>query len=332
MKKIALILTGGTISMKADKELKAVIPALSDEEIISTISGINKVANIEAIRFTNMPGPHITPKKMFELSQLIDDLLMKEEYSGAVITHGTDTLEETSYLLDLCLQTYKPVVLTGSMKNSSELGYDGPANLSAAICTAIDKDSYEKGVLVVMNDHIYAANEVIKTHTLSLDTFKSLDKGPLGIVDQDQVIYYRCGNKQRKISVNDIEEKVGLIKCYSGMESGYIDYLMGCHYKGIVVEAMGRGNVPPKMIEGIKKAINHNIPVVIVSICPSGRVLGTYGYEGGGNHLRQLGVILGGDLSGQKARIKLMTILGAGINDIDEIKEIFEDSFYKTYH
>ncbi|TCT13043.1 asparaginase [Natranaerovirga pectinivora] len=327
MKTIALIFTGGTISMKVDENLRSVIPALSDEEIISKISGINKKANIYPYHFSKAPGPHITPDIMLELGNKIEEILLKDDVEGAVVTHGTDTLEETAYFLDLYLKTKKPVIVTGAMKNSSELGYDGPANLAAAICTALDDTSYNKGVLVVMNDHIYSPDEVMKTHTLSLDTFKSLELGPLGIVDQDHVIYYRARRTVTKIESHKIEKKVGLIKCYSGIEDDYIDYCIQQNYKGIVVEAMGRGNVPPKMALAIQKAINHNISVVIVSICPSGRVLDTYGYEGGGSYLRKMGVILGGNLSGQKARLKLMLLLGIE-NDTERIKDKFEQDLY----
>lgn len=321
--KVAIIFTGGTISMKLDPRIHAAIPALSSEEIISMVTNIERFAEIEVINYANLPSPHITPKMMMEIAELVKKNIIRDEITGVVVTHGTDTLEETAYLLDLVTNSEKPIIVVGAMRNSSELGYDGSSNLSAALCTAISPKSRNKGVLVVMNNEVNAAREVTKTNTLSLDTFKSPEFGPLGIVDNDEVIYYRDIVSRQFINTDKIEEKVGLIKAASGMESDIIDFYINTHYKGIVIEALGRGNLPPVMVPGIKRAIDKKIPVVMVSRCPTGRVLDTYGYEGGGKHLRELGVIFGGNLPGQKIRIKLMLALGL-TNDLDEIRKIIE--------
>lgn len=328
MKKVALIFTGGTISMMVDERLKAAIPALSDKDIISKVSGIEKMAQIEVIHYGAYPGPHIVPNMMLDIARVTNELLSREDIEGVVITHGTDTLEETAYFLDLVIDSEKPVVVTGSMRNGSELGYDGPANLAASICTVCSEESKNKGVLVVMNNQVNAADEVTKTHTLSLDTFQSMDFGPLGIVDSDQVIYYRDRKKASKIATEKIENRVALIKAVAGLGSVFIDYLVDNNYRGIVIEALGRGNVPPTMLEGIQRAIDLDIPVVIVSRCAKGRVLDSYGYKGGGRQLRDMGVILGDNLSGQKARIKLMIVLGV-TKDVGEVRQIFEKDLYK---
>ncbi len=314
--------------MKVDERLKAAIPALSDEEIISKVSGIEKMAEIEVLHYGSYPGPHIDPDMMFHLAEKVNKLLERDDIDGVVITHGTDTLEETAYFLDMVVKSSKPVVLTGSMRNGSELGYDGPANLSASICTVCSEESKDKGVLVVMNNHVNAADEVTKTHTLSLDTFQSMDFGPLGIVDSDQVIYYRNRKKHSIIDTDHIEEKVALIKAVAGLGSEFIHYLIDEGYKGIVIEALGRGNVPPAMVEGIQRAIDTKIPVVIVSRCAKGRVLDSYGYEGGGRMLRKMGIILGDNMSGQKARIKLMLVLGM-TNNLEVVRQIFEEDLYQ---
>ncbi len=185
---------------------------------------------------------------MMELSMLVNETVNREDITAVVVTHGTDTLEETAYLLDLTINTEKPVIVVGAMRNSSELGYDGSSNLSAAICTGgISKNSRNKGVLVVMNNEVNAASEVTKTNTLSLDTFKSPEFGPLGIVDNDEVIFYRDIVNRQFINTEEIEEKVGLLKTGPGMESDIIDFYIDNGYKGgIVIEALGRGNIPPK--------------------------------------------------------------------------------------
>lgn len=322
-KKILIIFTGGTIAMKVDPNLDAAIPALNSNEIISTVSNIEEIVDVETINFGNLPSPHIKPGHMLEISEIIKENINREDISGIVVTHGTDTLEETAYFLDLVIDNEKPIVLLGSMRNYSELGYDGSSNLSAAICTAISDKARGKGVLVVMNNEVNAAGEVTKTNTLSLDTFKSPEFGPLGIVDNEEVIFYRDIIDRKHINTSKIEDKIALIKTASGMDSNIIHFYIDSGYKGIVIEALGRGNIPPEMISGIERAIEKSIPVVMVSRCHTGRVLDSYGYKGGGKHLRDLGVILGGNLPGQKARIKLMLILGK-TNDKSEIKEVFE--------
>mgnify|MGYP001221693721 CR=1 FL=1 len=326
--KVAIVFTGGTISMKVDPRIHAAIPALSSEEILAMVTNIENFADIEIINFGNYPSPHITPNMMMDLSRLVKKTISRDDITGVVVTHGTDTLEETAYLLDLTINSKKPIIVAGAMRNSSELGYDGSSNLSAAICTAISPKSNGKGVLVVMNNEVNAASEVTKTNTLSLDTFKSPEFGPLGVVDNDEVIYYRDIISKEFIDTDKIENKVLLLKSAPGIGSDIINYSIDCGYKGIVIEGLGRGNVPPSMVDGIVNSISKGIPVVLVSRCPTGRVLDTYGYEGGGKHLRQLGVIFGGNLPGQKARIKLMLSLGM-TDDMGTIRNIFEKNMYK---
>lgn len=326
--KVLIIFTGGTIAMKIDPELHAAIPSLNADEIISTVTNIKNYADIEIINFCNLPSPHITPKLMMELAYVVKENLYRKELTGIIITHGTDTLEETAYLLDLLINDEKPIVIVGAMRNHSELGYDGSSNLSAAICTAISSKARNKGVLVVMNNEVNAASEVTKTNTLSLDTFKTPEFGPLGIIDNDELIFYRDIVSHQHIDTMNIEEKVALIKCVPGMESDILDFYIDSNYRGIVIEALGRGNVPPAMVPGIIRAIDSNIPVAMVSRCNTGRVLDTYGYTGGGKHLRNIGVMFGGNLPGQKARIKLMLILGA-TNDLKRVKELFEYNVHR---
>lgn len=326
-KRIAVIFTGGTISMKVDERLAAAIPALSSEEIMSMVTNIDKVADIEIMTFGSYPGPHMTPELIWKLKELVDQTLQRADINGVVITHGTDSLEETAYFLDLSIQTEKPVIMVAAMRNGSELGYDGPANLSAAICTAVSEESKGKGVLIVLNNEINSAREATKSHTLSLDTFKSLEFGPLGIVDNDVAVYYRNCLQHDHIETSTYEPEVELIKACIGANSKYMLYAIENGTKGFVIEAMGRGNVPPEMKLGIEKAIQNKIPVVIVSRCPMGRVLDSYGYLGAGKDLRNSGAIFGGNLNGQKARIKLMLALGK-TNNLNEIKSIFESTTY----
>lgn len=309
MKKIAIIFNGGTISMKIDEKIKAAVPSLSAEEIMSMIPGVEEYAEIEAYTFSSMPSPHMTLETMLKLSKFTTELVEREDIDGVVITHGTDTLEETAYLLDLTVRTKKPVVVTGAMRSGSELGYDGPFNLATSICTAISDEAVGRGVLVCFNGELNSASEVTKANSMALNAFRTPNFGPIGIVDNDNVIFYRDANYSEKYDVSEIKKQVALIKCVVDMDSSYIDYLIEKGCGGIVIEALGRGNVPPKMVDGIKKATELNIPVVVVSRCFEGRVFESYGYEGGGKQLKDLGVIFGDTLPGQKARIKLILSL-----------------------
>lgn len=322
MKKIAIIFNGGTISMKIDEKIKAAVPSLSADEIMSMIPGVEEYAEIEAYTFSSMPSPHMTLETMLKLSKFTTELVERDDIDGVVITHGTDTLEETAYLLDLTVKTKKPVVVTGAMRSGSELGYDGPFNLATSICTAISDEAVGRGVLVCFNGELNSASEVTKANSMALNAFRTPNFGPIGIVDNDNVIFYRDANYSEKYDVSEIKKQVALIKCVVDMDSSYIDYLIEKGCGGIVIEALGRGNVPPKMVDGIKKATELNIPVVVVSRCFEGRVFESYGYEGGGKQLKDLGVIFGDTLPGQKARIKLILAINSGMN-IHEIARAF---------
>lgn len=213
------------------------------------------------------------------------------------------------------------------MKNSSEPGWDGPSNLINAVHTAVSDEAKNRGVMVVMNGEIHAASQVTKANTHTLDTFKSMDFGPIGFIDGNKVHFYYSYIKRQYIPVKRIDSNIDIIKCGCGMNDRILRLCVDSGTHGIVIEAMGRGNIPPKMVSGVEYAIGKNIPVILVSRCPMGKVLDDYGYEGAGRELTKRGVILGGNLSGQKARIKLMVALGC-TNDLSEIKKIFEEDYY----
>ncbi|MFA6647147.1 MAG: asparaginase [Candidatus Izemoplasmatales bacterium] len=323
MRKIYMIFTGGTISMKIDDVSHTVKPALSAKEIMQSLLNSELYHELEVIDFSEIPSPSMTPEIMLEISYLIKRLIENEDPIGFVVVHGTDTLEETAFFLDTTINSDIPVVVTGSMKSSSELGFDGINNLVSSILVAKSTKSRGRGVLVVMNDQINAASEVTKSNTLSLDTFKSLDYGPLGIVDNKEVLFHRDVTLRRPvIDSSGIVSNVFLIKAYAGADSLLIDYLIKENAKGIVIEALGRGNLPPKMITGIETALSLNIPVVITSRCPSGRVLDSYGYVGGGKYLTDMGCIMASSLNGQKARI-LLSIALTKSNNPDFLRGLF---------
>ena len=325
--KVSIIFTGGTISMTVDDEIGAAIPTLSGEQILSMVSNIDKMADIEVVNFSEIPGPHMTIDKLLELKVLVQNKLEEDSITGVIVTHGTDTLEETAYFLDLTINHEKPVIVVGAMRNSSELGYDGSSNLAAAVCTAVSPKAKNKGVLVVLNNEVNAAAEVTKTNTLSLNTFQS-PYGPLGTIDTNDFIVYRDIAYRQHVQTDVVERRVDLIKTVIDMDDRTIRGCVDSGAVGIVIEAMGRGNVSPKVMEGIRYALSKGVTVVVVSRCYSGRVFVSYGYPGGGKELSDMGVIMGGDMRGPKARLKLMLALGK-TQDKEKIRGLFEEQSYK---
>lgn len=328
MSKVLFIFTGGTISMKVDPETGGAIPAMSGAEILSYDPGMRELTDFEVIDFGRYPGPHMTPAKMWDLSRLTKQHLARPEIAGIVITHGTDTLEETAYLVDLQHTSAKPIAFVGAVRNASELSYDGPANLRAACRTVIEPEASGQGVFVVMNQIIHPACAATKTDTEQVETFQSPFFGPLGIVDKDRVIFSRALRERHVIDSPAIETRVDLLQMYAGSDSRFIAHAVDTGARGLVIEGTGRGNTPPAALDGIQKALDAQVPVVIASRCVHGRVLDTYAYEGSGKDLRKRGVFFAGTLSGAKARVQLMLALGR-TQDRAEVQQLIEQGQYR---
>lgn len=324
MKKIIIIFTGGTFSMRIDESTGGAVPYFSGDELIGMMPGLKGLASVDVFDYGKFPGPHMTPQRMFELSKKVREFAASDEYDGIIVTHGTDTLEETAYFLDLTVKTEKPIVVIGSMKHSGEPDWDGPQNLIDAVRICLQPNCRGIGVLVCLSGEINAASEVTKTHTEDPDTFRSLDFGSLGFVQDGRVILNRLPRKLETILTDEIVDDVDLIKCYAGMGDKFIRLSADSGVAGIVIEAMGVGNVPPLAFDGIKYAVEKGIPVVLVSRCPAGETLDIYSYYGAGKWLHQLGVIFTDFLNGQKARIKLMVSLGK-TKSHEELHELFGD-------
>jgi len=306
-KKILIITTGGTIGMSYQKDI-GIVPSNDLIEFFNSFSNLKDFADITTYEFSNIPSPHMTPLRMFALAKYIDKNV--SNYDGVVITHGTDTLEETAFLCDLVLTTRMPVVFTAAMRSGNDIGLDGPRNIIGAVRVAAHTNSIDRGVLVVMNDEIHTARDVVKVDTGRINSFESPGYGPIGYVESDDVIYHRQILARESVWTDKIDSAVDLIKATAGMDGRYIEASIACATHGLVIEAFGRGNLPPAVIPALSLAIEKGIVVVIVSRVYTGRVLPEYGYKGGCRDLVSMGAILGGDLRGQKARIKLMCLLG----------------------
>ncbi len=315
-KKIMIIHTGGTISMSEDEQTGAVSPG--ERNPLTTIPLIvDSKIDIHSHELFNLPSPHMTTQHMLELSKFIDLQVVENAIEGFVVTHGTDTLEETAFFLDLTVQTRVPVVLTGAMRSSNEIGSDGPYNLLSSVKVAASEEAKNKGVLVVLNDEVHTAKNVTKTHTSNIATFQSPQYGPIGIVTKRGAFFHHSPVSEDKYDVEALTKNVMLLKAYAGMDSSIFLALKDMKVDGVILEALGQGNIPPTAVDGVKALRNADIPIVMVSRCFNGIVQDIYGYDGGGRKLKELGVIFSNGLNGQKARIKLMVALESTRNTTD---------------
>ncbi|HAR5577121.1 TPA: asparaginase [Staphylococcus aureus] len=321
MKHLLVIHTGGTISMSQDQSNKVVT---NDTNPISMHQDvINQYAQIDELNPFNVPSPHMTIQHVKQLKDIILEAVTNKYYDGFVITHGTDTLEETAFLLDLILGIEQPVVITGAMRSSNEIGSDGLYNYISAIRVASDEKARHKGVMVVFNDEIHTARNVTKTHTSNTNTFQSPNHGPLGVLTKDRVQFHHMPYRQQALeNVND-KLNVPLVKAYMGMPGDIFSFYSREGIDGVVIEALGQGNIPPSALEGIQQLVSLNIPIVLVSRSFNGIVSPTYAYDGGGYQLAQQGFIFSNGLNGPKARLKLLVALSNNL-DKAEIKSYFE--------
>ncbi|MFY0543028.1 asparaginase [Brevibacillus sp. H7] len=320
MKNVLVLNTGGTIAMSVDAS-EGVKP-LDDQAVSKITPFLERYANITMVNYLNLPSPHVTPHTMNQIRLAIQQELEKNHYDGVVITHGTDTLEETAYFLDLTLPLHVPVVVTGAMRSSNELGADGPVNLISSVRTAIDPQSRNKGVLVVFNDEIHAARHVTKTHTSNVATFQSPQYGPIGTISKKSVNYHHAPLDREYYPIQHANANVPLIKAVAGMDPNWLRFLLEQSIDGLVVEAFGLGNLPPAVLPILRQLLDKGTPIVIVSRCYNGQVQDVYDYEGGGKQLKNMGMIFSNGLNGQKARLKLMVALQQ-TRDFHELQGIF---------
>ena len=279
------------------------------------------IADLYVEDLYHLASPQITEREMLGIKNRIEEAV-QEGYDGVVVTHGTDTLEETAYYLELTLDVNIPIVITGAMRSSNEIGADGLANLRSSLVVATDEESSDKGVLVVMNDEVHTATYVTKTHTTNVATFQTPTFGPIGLVSKNNVIYFQKLVKEEHYEVNTTEKKVYLLKAYAGMDEKLINAVCDLGADGLVIEALGAGNLPPQTVSAVRNCIKKSIPVVFVSRAFNGVIQDVYDYEGGGKRFQQDGVIFTTGLSGQKARVKLMILLEAGIS-FEKLRELF---------
>lgn len=313
MKKILLLHTGGTISMAENEE--GTVGQQDDHPLADFASHIGAEADIEERVVFNLPSPHIEPDHVLKLAEIINN----SDADGYVITHGTDTMEETAYLLDLLTDNQKTIIMTGAMKSSNELGSDAASNLAGALMTAVSDEANGYGVLVAMNGELHASREVYKASSINLAAFKSIS-GPVGILTKTGPSFTHKLSPLSTIDAKTLDADVYLIKAYEGMNGELIDAIRSLKPDGLVIEAFGQGNLPKTCMPALKNVLQDRLPIVIVSRSNESIVQPTYSYEGGGSELKSLGAIQVSGLSGQKARLKMLAVLSK-TKDLEEIKK-----------
>ena len=311
--------------MRNDPAGSGAVPALTATEILEATRGIDAITGVETEEWGAFPGPHMTVERMWALRNRIAEHLVRPEVTGVVVTHGTDTLEESAYLVGRSLSAEKPVVFTGAMRTVSDLGWDGPANLLEAVRVAASPEMRGYGVLVVISGQIFAALDATKTNTHLLDAFESPGLGPIGVLDEGELIMHReLPPSPPIIEPSMLATPVDIIFVAAGADERLLDASRSVA-RAVVIAAMGRGNVPPAMVPAIDRWIADDKPVVLTSRTQGGRVGHTYGYPGGGRRLEEIGVIFGGSRRAQQARIDLMLALGAGMS-MTAIRSVFRET------
>ena len=242
---VHVLFTGGTISMRVDPGTGAAVPAMSGEEIVARVHGLRKEARLTLEDYARLPGPHVTPDWMWGLRGHVAERLADPSVDGVVLTHGTDTLEETAFLLDLTLESDKPVVFCGAMRTVSDPGWDGPANLMTAVRTAVHPGASGRGVLVAVGEEILAAADATKWHTQALSAFRS-PRGPLAVLDRGQVVFQRAPFRVPPLRPTRLVPEVDLHIMATGVDDALLQASLARGARGIVIEATGAGNVPPR--------------------------------------------------------------------------------------
>ncbi len=324
VREIALVSTGGTIEMTAGSRGLVIDDNINSNLLDGDV--IPASIRVTQVKFSSIPSPHMTPCIMRDLCLRLEELAASGEYDGIVVTHGTDTLEESAFLADIYIKHKIPIVFTAAMRSNTEMGVDGPRNLRGALLVAANPEVHKLGVTVVLGDEIHAAGRVTKTYTSNVSSFASPGYGPLGFVDQDRILLQRMPLWRLHLPPGELvmNESIGLVKIASGFGAREIRFSADCEDRGLIIEAFGRGNVPVDVASAVEYAVGKGTVVCVSSRCYVGRVLGVYDYSGGGIDLEQKGAIFAGDMQGHKLRLLLMACIGMNMNR-QEISELLKE-------
>lgn len=320
---VVVLATGGTIASTYDEEIGALRAALTGDEIVQSVPGLSDIAHVTVEQIANVNSRDMTPEIWLQLSRRANALLARPDIAGIVVTHGTDTLEETAYFLDLTVTSDKPVVVVGAQRAPTDYDSDGPRNMLNAVRVAISPEAVGMGTMVVMNGQINAAREVTKTNTLDVETFKTLDFGLLGIADVEAVRFYRAPTRRQTIPLAaDVRlPRVALVSEYAGSDGRQIRLLLeDGGLDGLVVAGLGLAHVSSPTLEAIRAVRARGIPVVVSSRVTTGRIVPLYANN---VDLLSIGCVQADNLSPWKARVLLMTAM-TRTKDTEELRRIFD--------
>ncbi|MCJ2046584.1 asparaginase [Methylobacterium sp. J-078] len=306
---IAIVATGGTIAMKNDPVTGAPVPALTGADLAAAVPRLPDLARIEVVEFANVPSAYMGPDLWPALSRTVADLLERPDIAGAIVLHGTDTLDQTAYFLDLTLASDKAVVMVGAQRNASEADADGARNLLNAVRQILAPGARDMGVTVTLNHNINAAREVRKSHTNNVETFNSGEAGFLGHIDEDRVVFARKSLRRQTLPLPDRLARVEIVAMTAGGDGGQLRHAVARGAEGVVIAAYGFGNVNEALYDAVVEAVAAGVTIVVASQVPHGRALPVYGFKGGGSTLRAAGAVFADDLTPDKARVLALLAL-----------------------
>jgi L-asparaginase len=317
LRMIHLLFTGGTISMQRDRSAGGNVPVHGGEALVQFAPGLDQISPYRLEDWAMIPACHLDPARLWQLRERVQVIAESGEVQGIVVTHGTDIIEESAYLLDRTLEGRVPVAITGAMRTSSDPGWDGPHNLLDAATVAASADSAGQGAMVVFNGKVFAGCHAVKVHATDIDAFGAPHHEPIGRVTQGSVRYEplrpRGSGRAGRLLVHaaGLTARVAVISMVVGDDGSILDHARP-HHDGVVVIAFGSGNVPPGAVPAIGRWIAEGKTVVLATRCSLGEVTPIYAFEGGGSQLVAMGVIPAGPRTPSQARMELMLSLSAG--------------------
>jgi L-asparaginase len=310
---IHLLFTGGTISMQRDAVAGGNVPAHAGEALVSFVPGLEAVSPFRVENWAKLPACHLGPDRLWALRERVREIAEAGEARGIVVTHGTDTIEETAYLLARTLPSDVPVAITGAMRTSSDDQWDGPRNLLDAARVAASPDSAGRGSMVVFDGVVLAGETAVKTHATHPSAFSAPHAGPVGRVADGRVRFEGPRSPSRPpLRPSGLATRVALVPVVIGDDGTLLD-LARPEHDGLVVEAFGSGNVPPGVVPAVRRWLDEGKPVVVASRCITGEVTPLYAFEGGGAQLVKLGVVPAGPRTASQARMELLLSVSAGV-------------------
>ena len=310
---IHILFTGGTISMQRDAEAGGNVPAHGGEALVALAPGLERIAPIHVEDWARLPACHLDQGRLWSLRERVRAIAESKAADGVVITHGTDILEETAYLLDRTLAPGFPVAITGAMRTSSDTAWDGPKNLRDAVAVAASPATRGRGTVVVFDGLVFAGRTAAKTHATDAAAFSAPHAGPVGRVEEGRVAYSAADDaRPAPVTPTGLAARVALIPAVVG-DGGRLLDLARPEHDGVVIEAFGSGNLPPGVVPAIRRWLADGKPVVLASRCLFGRVTPSYAFEGGGARLVAMGVIPAGPRTPSQARMELTIALSAGV-------------------